>query len=91
LNLSWARWAAITNRPPLDTQAAFVWWKVVKFSLVFRKIFSFYFGQKTLSGSYEKFRNIILFVNYIKFDHQTFNCYIYFVLNICFSISSLKI
>jgi len=24
LNLSWARWAAITNRPPLDTQAAFV-------------------------------------------------------------------
>ena len=32
-----------------------------------------------------------LFTNYIKFDHQTFNCYIYFVLNIYFSISSLKI
>jgi len=32
-----------------------------------------------------------LFADYIKYDHQTFNCYIYFVLNIYFSISSLKI
>jgi len=32
-----------------------------------------------------------LFVDYIKFDPQTFDCYIYFVLNIYFSISSLKI
>jgi hypothetical protein len=32
-----------------------------------------------------------LFTVYIKFDPQTFNCYIYFVLNIYFSISSLKI
>jgi len=32
-----------------------------------------------------------LFVNYIKFNPQTFDCYIYFVLNIYFSISSLKI
>ena len=32
-----------------------------------------------------------LFADYIKFDPQTFNCYIYFVLNIYFSISSLKI
>jgi len=32
-----------------------------------------------------------LFANYIKFDHQTFDCYIYFVLNIYFLISSLKI
>ena len=31
-----------------------------------------------------------LFANYIKFDPQTFDCYIYFVLNIYFSISSLK-
>jgi hypothetical protein len=62
-----------------------------KFGLVFRKMFSFYFGRKTLSGSCEKFKNIILFANYIKFGPQTFDCYIYFVLNICFSISSLKI
>jgi hypothetical protein len=32
-----------------------------------------------------------LFAYYIKFDPQTFDCYIYFVLNIYFSISSLKI
>ena len=62
-----------------------------KFGLVSRKVFSFYFGRKTLSGSCEKFRNAILFADYIKFDHQTSDCYIYFVLNICFSISSLRI
>jgi hypothetical protein len=62
-----------------------------KFSLVFRKVFSIYFGRKTLSGSCEKFRNVILFVDYIKFGPQTFDCYINFVLNICFSISSLRI
>ena len=61
-----------------------------KFSLIFRKIFSFYFGRKTLSRSYEKIRNIILFTDYIKFGPQTFDCYI-FCLNIFFSISSLKI
>jgi hypothetical protein len=44
-----------------------------------------HFEQKTLSGSCEKFRNIMLFANYIKFGPQTF------VLNICFSISSLRI
>ena len=32
-----------------------------------------------------------LFADYIKFDPQTFDCYIYFVLNIYFSISSPKI
>jgi len=62
-----------------------------KLGLVSRKVFSFYFGRKTLSESYEKFRNVILFTDYIKFDPQTFDCYIYFVLNIYFSISSLKI
>jgi hypothetical protein len=62
-----------------------------KFGLVFRKVFSFYFGRKTLSGSCEKIRNVILFVDYIKFDPQTFDCYIYFVLNICFLILSLRI
>jgi hypothetical protein len=38
-----------------------------KFSLVSRKVFFFHFGWKTLSGSCEKFRNIILFGDYIKF------------------------
>ena len=50
-----------------------------KFDLVSKKVFSFYFGRKTLSRSYEKFRNIILFTDYIKFNHQTFDCYIYFL------------
>jgi hypothetical protein len=62
-----------------------------KFGLVSSKVFSFYFGRKTLSRSCEKFKNVILFADYIKFDPQTFDCYIYFVLNICFSISSLRI
>jgi len=31
------------------------------------KCFSEKFGQKTFSGSCEKFRNIILFADYIKF------------------------
>jgi hypothetical protein len=62
-----------------------------KFGLVSRKVFSFYFEQKTLSGSCENFRNVILFTDYIKFDPQISNCYIYFVLNICFSISSIGI
>jgi hypothetical protein len=35
------------------------------------------FGWKTLSGSCEKFKNIILFTDYIKFGPQTFDCYIY--------------
>jgi hypothetical protein len=62
-----------------------------KFGLVSRKVFFFYFEWKTLSGSFEKFRNVILFVDYIKFGPQTFDCYIYFVLNIFFSISSFRI
>jgi len=62
-----------------------------KFGFIFRKVFFFYFGRKTLSGNSEKFRNVILFADYIKFGPQTFDCYIYFVLNIYFSISSLRI
>jgi hypothetical protein len=62
-----------------------------KFGLVSKKVFSFYFGRKTLFGSCEKFRNVILFADYIKFGPQTFDCYIYFILNIYFSISSLSI
>jgi len=48
-----------------------------KFDLVSRKVFSFYFRRKKFSGSCEKFRNDILFVDYIKFDPQIFDCYIY--------------
>jgi len=62
-----------------------------KFGLVSGKFFPEKFGRKILSRSCEKFRNVILFSNYIKFGPQTFDCYIYFVLNIYFSISSLKI
>jgi len=61
---------------------------IEKFGLISRKVFSFYFGRKIFSGSCEKFRNVILFVDYIKFGSQTFDCYI---LNIVFSISSLRI
>ena len=50
------------------------------------KCFPRKFGRKTLSESCEKFRNVILFADYIKFGPQTFDCYIYFVLNIYFSI-----
>jgi len=57
-----------------------------KFSLVFRKVFSFYFRRKILSGSCEKFRNVILFADYIKFGPQTFDCYIYIYIYILFWI-----
>ena len=50
---------------------------------------------KNLGGKYflEVVKNLemSLFADYIKFNPQTFDCYIYFVLNIYFSISSLKI
>jgi len=60
-----------------------------KFDLVFRKVFSFYFGWKTLSKSCEKFKNIILFADYNKFGPQTFDCYI-FCFESFFSISPLE-
>jgi len=41
------------------------------------KYFPRKFRRKTLSESCEKFKNIILFDDYIKFDSQTFDCYIY--------------
>ena len=51
--------------------------------------------RKNLGGKHfpEVVKNLemSLFTDYIKFDPQTFDCYIYFVLNIYFSISSLKI
>jgi len=48
-----------------------------KFGLVFKKVFSGKFGRKTLSGSCENFKNVILFADYIKFGPQAFDCYIY--------------
>jgi hypothetical protein len=58
----------------------------------FQEVFSFYFGCKTLSVSCEKFRNVTLFADYIKFDLQTFDCYIYIyiVLNIVFQFHPLE-
>jgi hypothetical protein len=38
-----------------------------KFSLIFKKIY-FFFSKKYFSEVMKKFRNIILFVDYIKFD-----------------------
>jgi len=48
-----------------------------KFGLVSRKMFSLYFGCKTLFRNCEKIRNIILFADYNKFHPQTFDCYIF--------------
>jgi hypothetical protein len=61
-----------------------------KFGLVFRKVFSFYFRWKTLSRSCEKFKNVMLYADYIKFDSQTFDCYI-FCFETFFLILSLRI
>jgi len=41
------------------------------------KYFPEKFEWKTLSGSCKKFRNVILFAYYIKFDPQTLDCYIF--------------
>jgi hypothetical protein len=41
------------------------------------KYFPEKFKRKTFSGNCEKFKNIILFADYIKFDPQIFDCYIY--------------
>jgi hypothetical protein len=49
-----------------------------KFWFGFRKVFLFYFERKILSKSCEKFRNVILFTDYIKFDSQTLLLYILF-------------
>jgi len=49
-----------------------------KFDVIFRKVFSFYFGRKTLSESCEKIINIILFADYIEFGPHFYNCYLLF-------------
>ena len=49
------------------------------------KCFPGKFRRKTFSESCEKFRNVILFADYIKFGSQNFNCYIYIYIYIyCF-------
>jgi hypothetical protein len=54
-----------------------------------QKVFFFILGGKHFPEIIKKFKNIILFVDYKKFNSQTFDCYI-FVLNF-FSISPLRI
>jgi hypothetical protein len=54
------------------------------------KCFPEKFGRKTLSGSCEKFKNIILFTDYIKFGPQTFDCYIYLFWIFFFQFHLLK-
>jgi hypothetical protein len=48
-----------------------------KIWLSFQKNIFLLFWVKIFSGSCEKFKNIILFADYIKFGSQNFNCYIY--------------
>jgi hypothetical protein len=48
-----------------------------KLGLVSRKVFSIYFGRKTLSRICKKLKSILLFVNYIKFGPQSFDSYIF--------------
>jgi hypothetical protein len=39
-----------------------------KFSLIFRKVFFFYFGRKTSFRNCENVKNIILIIDYNKFN-----------------------
>jgi hypothetical protein len=45
--------------------------------MISKKIFFFYFERKILFRSYEKFRNVMLFADYIKFGPQTYDCHIF--------------
>jgi hypothetical protein len=49
-----------------------------KFNLNFKKVFFFNFERIMHSIRCEKLRNVILFIDYIKSDHQYFNCYIFY-------------
>ena len=62
-----------------------------KFGLVFKKVFCLEnLGEKHFPEVVKNLK-MSLFADYIKFEPQTFDCYIYFVLNIYFLISYLKI
>jgi len=52
--------------------------------------FFFNFGWKKLSKICEKFKNIMLFVDYVKFGPQTFDCYIFCLNFFFFQIHPLK-
>jgi len=41
-------------------------------------VFLLFWAENTLSESCKKFRNVILFDDYIKFSPQTFDCYNFF-------------
>jgi hypothetical protein len=56
-----------------------------------KNIYFFNFKWKIVFKSCEKFRNVILFTNYIKFDSQTFNCYIFCFESFFSSILSIEI
>jgi len=59
----------------------------------FRKVFFFILNGKyflKIMKKFEKIINVMLFANYIQFDTQTFDCYI-FCFEFIFSISSLII
>ena len=60
------------------------------FDLIFRKVFSFDFERKTLFRNYKKIRNVILFADYIKFDPQTFDCYILYFESLFFQFHPLE-
>jgi hypothetical protein len=80
--------------------AVLVFWKVGQHKTFFsqRKIWLGFQESVFLENLGEKhFPEIMkklemsLFTDYIKFDPQTSDCYIYFILNIYFLISSLQI
>ena len=60
------------------------------FDLVFKKVFSFYFGRKTLSKNYEKFRNVIILNLVLKLLIYIY-IYLFIVLNIYLLILSIRI
>jgi hypothetical protein len=49
-----------------------------KFNVIFKKKFFFYFREKYFLEVVKKIKNIMLFIDYIKFNIQTFNCYIFY-------------
>jgi hypothetical protein len=62
-----------------------------KYNMVWFPEKCFFFWKKTLYRNCEKFRNVVLFADYIKFGPQTFDCYIYIYIEFFFSISSIRI
>jgi hypothetical protein len=61
-----------------------------KINFISKIVISFYFLPETLFRSYKKFRNIMLFTDYIKFDPRTFNCYIFYFESFFFKFHPLE-